>query len=214
MKSQPVTIPDDLFLDAKRGDADAVTRLWTVCEPLIAEGLRRHPTSSVPTLSASDVAQEAARIFLEAVHGDDVPSIASFIQFLASKLPYRLQSYVRAERRRLGRQVIPGDALLERAVTLGRRHAESGGPPGRRIARAMERLSPRQRAVIAGLYFREDSLRGIADELGISYKAVSAVHGRALKILRDALADLDSPPPLRVMLTPADEREEDSDFCD
>lgn len=194
MKSHSTTIPDDLFFNAKNGDTDAMTHLWNACEPLIAEGLRRHPTTSAPTVGTSDVAQEAARIFLEAVRGDDYPSVASLVQFLASKLPYRLQSYVRAERRRLGRQVIPNDVSLERAIARGRRSSDAGGPPGRRVARAIERLSPRQRAVIAGLYFREDSLRSVAGELGISYKAVSAVHGRALKILRDALSEDEEEP--------------------
>lgn len=191
MKSPSTTIPDDLFLHAKNGDTDAISLLWNACEPLIADGLRRHPTSSAPTLSASDVAQESARIFLEAVRGNECRSVASLTSFLASKLPYRLQSYVRAERRRLGRQVIPNEPAIENVLAHGRRNAYSGGPPGRRIARALERLSPRQRAVITGLYFREESLRKVARDLAISYAAVSAVHGRALSILREALREGD-----------------------
>lgn len=187
MHDQTIIISDDLYFDAKKGDADAVAKLWDVCEPFVVDGLRHHPVRTAPTFGASDVAQEAARLFLDALRSDECPSPTSLLQYLAHRLPYRLQSYVRAERRRLGRQLIPNESAIERVLSRRRPNAYAGGPPGRRIARALEQLSPRQRAVIAGLYFREVNIQTLSDELGISYKAVSAVHGRALKVLREAL---------------------------
>jgi DNA-directed RNA polymerase specialized sigma24 family protein len=59
--------------------------------------------------------------------------------------------------------------------------------PGRAVARALERLSPRQRSVISGLYFKDESVGSVAGELSISAQAVTALHRRALVALREAI---------------------------
>lgn len=188
MPIESIQIPDDLFRDARNGDPTALSALWDVCTPIIAQAVRWNPPGAARTIERIDVVQEAARIFLEALRHDDVPDAASFQHFLWRKLPNRLTIYLRAERRRLGRQVLIDEPLLE--GVLSRRHlgSQPHGPPGRQLARALERLSPKQRAVIQGLYAKEQTVRELTEELGISQQAVGALHQRALATLRRLLS--------------------------
>ncbi len=188
MPTQSIVIPDDLFLHARDGDSDALSALWDRCAPIVGYALRRYRPPADSPLDRSDVAQEAACFFLETLRRDDCPNGAALVQRLYHQLPSHLSSYLRAERRRLGRQVLADEPELERALQRGRVTARPGGPPGRRIARALQRLSPRQRAVIAGLYFAERSRESIAKELGIRANTVSQFHQRALTTLREILS--------------------------
>lgn len=192
MHTDSVLIPDHLFHDARNGDSEALSALWDVCAPIVKPVVHRYEAAARPTVEAADVAQEAARVFLETVRSDVCPSGAHFVQQLARILPHRLFSYLRAERRRLGRQVLLEQPAVERALQRGKSRGSASGPPGRQVARAIERLSPRQRAVIAGLYFHDDDVRTLARQLGVSHQAVSNLHRRALTALRDALASPDS----------------------
>lgn len=202
MPIESIVIPDELFLHARNGDSDALSALWDRCAPIVGHALRRyHPPADSP-LDRSDVAQEAACFFLETLHRDDCPNGAALVQRLFHQLPSHLSSYLRAERRRLGRQILADEPELEKALQRGRVTARPSGPPGRRIARALQRLSPRQRAVIAGIYFAERSRESIAEELGIRANTVSQFHQRALTTLREILSapepsddsEVDDPP--------------------
>ena len=84
--------------------------------------------------------------------------------------------------------VVLDEAGLESAL---RRRTVGGSPvgAGRNIARAIERLSPRQRAVIAGIYYREVKVRALAAELQVTPQAVTALHRRALAALRTILTE-------------------------
>lgn len=187
MLTETILIPDDLLSDARAGDSDAVSALWDTCAPLITQALRRNRATGCPTVDSADVAQEAARFFLETLHDEECISGAILVQRLARQLPHRLHTFLRAERRRLGRQVAADETVLERALFRGRPSGQPAGPPGRQITRALERLSPRQRAIIAGLYSRDLDVRSLAKELGVSPQAVTALHRRALVALREAL---------------------------
>ncbi len=192
MHTESVLIPDELFLHARDGDVVALTALWEQCAPIVGSALRRHRPPSDSPLGLDDLAQEAACFFLETLRRDDCPDGAALIQQLTRRLPVHLASYLRAERRRLGRQILADEPEIERALQRGRTTVHPGGPPGRRIARALQRLSPRQRAVIAGLYFAEKSREDIARELGIRANTVSQFHQRALATLREILSGPES----------------------
>lgn len=189
MQVDSVTIPDDLFLQAKLGDREATSALWATCRPIVAEAVRRSRANPKHTIQPADVAQEASRLFLAKLRGDECPDAATLLRYLIQKLPNRLSSYLRAERRRLSRQALAEESEIERAMARGRTTPYLGAPPGRKIARALERLSPRQRAVIAGLYFRELKGTELAAELGVTQQRVSALHREALSLLRDALSE-------------------------
>ncbi len=187
MRTESILIPDELFLHARDGDSAALTTLWDQCAPIVGTTLRRFRPPSDSSLGLDDLAQEAACFFLETLHRDDCPDGTALIQHLTRRLPVHLSSYLRAERRRLGRQILVDEPQIERALQRGRTTVHPGGPPGRRIARALQRLSPRQRAVIAGLYFAEKSREAVAEELGVRPNTVSQFHQQALATLREIL---------------------------
>jgi RNA polymerase sigma factor (sigma-70 family) len=184
-----IVISDDLFLQAKTGDSDALSTLWDTCAPIIRQAVRINRPPTLSTLAPEDAVQEAARLFLETVRSDACPDGATLVHFLSQKLHHRIYAYLRAERRRLGRQVFADAPEIERALRRDATAPRTGGPPGRRVARALERLSPRQRSVIAGLYFRDEDVKTVANQLGIRPNAVTAIHRRALATLRDILTD-------------------------
>jgi hypothetical protein len=116
----------------------------------------------------------------------------SFADTLNRAVRQRIRSYLRAERRRSGRQVAADLTTLDRLLARRRGDSPGEGPTGLALARALARLSPRQRAVIAGLYERDRPVAMLAAELGVTPQAVTAVHRRALATLRTAL-DVSSP---------------------
>ena len=187
MHTDTIVISDDLFLQAKTGDSDALSTLWDTCAPIVRQAVRINRPPTLSTLTPEDAAQEAARLFLETVRSDACPDGATLVQFLSQKLHHRIYAYLRAERRRLGRQVFADAPEMERALRRDATAPRSGGPPGRRVARALERLSPRQRSVIAGLYVRDEDVKTVANQLGIRPNAVTAIHRRALATLREIL---------------------------
>ncbi|HUX85732.1 MAG TPA: sigma-70 family RNA polymerase sigma factor [Chloroflexota bacterium] len=182
------SIPDELLAAARQGDFVALSSLWDVCAPLVTLAVRQNPVPP-ETLDRSDVAQRAAELFLRAVQGDEGGSAARLTDYLRRRLAHQVYSYLRSERRRLGHQVIAQQDEVERALTRRHRSPGSGGPPGRSLARALERLTPRQRAVIDGLYFSERNRQAIASELSVTAKSVTAIQRRALATLRAALAE-------------------------
>ena len=191
--SETISIPDDLFVAARRGDPKALADLWTTCEPALTLALREaRPIPS--TIQVSDVTQEAAEYFLKLVRDDASGDSQRFLAELRRLLPHKLRAYLRAERRRLGRQVRADTPKLEQALARASNSGTNRRVPGHAIARAIQRLSPRQRAVINGLYFREAPATAIASELGLTAQAVSAVHRRALVTLEEAISQSQSQP--------------------
>ncbi len=58
----------------------------------------------------------------------------------------------------------------------------------KRIRRAVDALSPRQRQIVLAHYYRERSLRTLSEVLGVSPQRVSQLHMLALQRLRENLA--------------------------
>jgi RNA polymerase sigma factor (sigma-70 family) len=184
-----IVIPDELVRSASAGDPTALAGLWAACAPLVSATVRaalRRQRAIPSTLETQDVAQEAALLFLTQVREAAAKDGARFREDYARALYWRVHAYLRAERRRLGRQVVVNTDGLEEALRR-RASGASGGPAGRPLDRALARLSPRQRAVIAGLYARDASAQSLARELGITPQAVTALHRRALATLRAGL---------------------------
>lgn len=187
MNAELPVIPDDLVSAARTGDPDALATLWDMCAPILRFALRRQ-RSHLSTVPPSDLAQEAAVLFLELLRRPADRPDEPFGRRFARTLYWRLHDYLRAERRRLGRQVAATEPDLERALRQ-RAAGSASGPSGRLVARAIERLSPRQRAVIAGIYFEDRKETALAAELGVSPQAISALHRRALATLRGLLSE-------------------------
>lgn len=192
---EPFVIPNELVQAARQGVPSALSELWVRCEPIVQESIAR--SSGTRGVEPSEVAQEAALVLLKMLR--DMPPAsaeatrqnpASFAELFRRQLQFRIRTYLRAERRRAFRNVSTTSTWIESELT--RRvlpgTPSSTGRSGRGLARAMERLSPRQRAVVAGLYFQDENVDAVASELSISRQAVTALHRRALAVLREALA--------------------------
>jgi len=193
VQARTIHISDELLLRARAGDAAALADLWDTCTPLVRQIIHAQPFEPGPALDADDLAQETARIFLEAVRRAPPMTGTAFTAYLSRHLSNQLRSFLRAERRRRSRQVLADEPTLERTLQRRQSSRPPDSPPGRQIARALERLSPRQRAVIAGLYFRDLRTREVASELGLSRQEVNALHRRALATLRAVLRADDLP---------------------
>lgn len=196
--SNVLAISDELVVAAGDGDESALTQLWDACSPIIDDVLRYYRRGGNPDLD--DVVQEAAVIFLNTVRTSPsrsswLPTVSITDQFanaLTRSLRWRLYNYLRRERRRRGRVVQADEQSLELALARAASGVAPKGVAGRQLSRAIERLSPRQRAVVTGLYDRELDVAELARELEVSPQAVTALHRRALAKLRGALAGQES----------------------
>ncbi len=193
VSANPPSISDDVLRAARRGDDSALHLIWNACQPVLDDVVRRcHPASSA---EADDLVQEAAIAVLsfiqqgEADHSSTTCSETYAVQTaLERAIRWRLYNYVRRERKRGRRLLSTDEQSLERALAHSGARAGVPSPlPGRRVARALETLSPRQRAVVNGLYFRDQSVATLSRELQVTPQAVTALHRRALATLRNAL---------------------------
>jgi RNA polymerase sigma factor (sigma-70 family) len=162
--------------------------MWGLCAPIVAESIRRlHLQSGV--VGVDDVWQDAALTLAEMFRAGELTEEASADELLQAqrKLRWRVRDFVRAERRRLGRKATGDDQIIERALARQAQHQSPGPAIGRPLARALGRLSPRQRAVVTRLYFADRNVAEVSAELGVSSQAITALHRRALASLRREL---------------------------
>jgi RNA polymerase sigma factor (sigma-70 family) len=132
-----------------------------------------------------DVEQEAARALCELALEYDPDRGVPLAAYFKAKLGWRLRHYLRQERRRSGH--LPLDEIDVEAIPQAVVEMPEPGIASPRVARAIRRLSPRQRAVIAGVFWRERTERELAGELGVSHQAISALKRRAEASLRKQL---------------------------
>lgn len=96
------------------------------------------------------------------------------------------------DRRRLMRPVVPLDAVAEAACPdpTPAAAAEAADDAGR-LASAVARLSPRQRAAIVLFYGEEATAAEVADALDTTPKAIEGLLARARSDLRRILSEMD-----------------------
>ncbi len=179
--------PQSSGLTTLVGESETGQSLESLCEryrPLIDAVVGRY--RSLPAgVERSDIKQEAVRclceLALEYEPGRGIPLGA----YLKAKLGWRVTHYLRQEKRRSGH--LPLDVVDLEAIPESIVEAPTPGIASPRIARAIRRLSPRQRAVIAGVFWRERTERELARELNVSHQAVAALRRRAEASLRKQL---------------------------
>jgi RNA polymerase sigma factor (sigma-70 family) len=169
--------------------SEALIQLWPTCEPILVDAVRSlYPLGRV--IEYADVVQQAALVVAEYVraHHESLEVADVDPTVLRHQVLRRIREYVRAERRRIGRQVLADDGALERTLARRATGVSAGGASGRGLARAIEKLSPRQRAVVTALYFRDERVSELAVELKVTPQAITALHRRALVALRRAMS--------------------------
>ena len=178
-----VNIPDDLLARAQTGDEQALVELWELCTPVVEASLRR---GRVGRADADDLAQEAAFHFLNHVRSSNGGG-TSFAESLAPLLRWRYHNLPRRERRGGAREHAADLASLESILARRTAGASEDGPAGVAVRNALNRLSPRQRAVIVGIYYHDQTVATLAREHGVSAQAITGLHRRALAVLRKIL---------------------------
>lgn len=191
--SDSALISTVLIESCQNGDPHAPQEILTALEPLI-RSIARSCASRPPSPAFDDLQQQASQIVLEIAHDRTAIPADAFLTHLTTSLRWRLRNYVRAERRRLNHQT-PLDNLAAIEHSIIRQHQPNvpNPQPGPAVARALARLSPRQRAVITGLYFREQTVGEVADALQVGRPAVAALRRRAETRLRLLLAEPPKP---------------------
>ena len=176
----------DLATAARRGDCDALQVLYGLYRPLLA-GVVARVRPPLPTgVEPGDLEQEAAQQLCELVRAFDPDRGVNLTTYLQKAVKWRVASFLRAEARRAGHLPLESADLSRLADEVAAFRSPERTSP--RLARALRQLSPRQRAVIAGLYWRERTAEEMARELGVTQQAVTALRRRAEAAIRKELS--------------------------
>jgi RNA polymerase sigma-70 factor (ECF subfamily) len=172
----------DLMRRAQAGDQDAYTALLTLLTTVTRQ-FARGRVGGAPWID--DIVQETLVTVHRARHTYDAARpFAPWFYAIASS---RLIDVLRRERRVSAREV-SDDTLPDAA---DRDEGGRGGIDTQAIRRALRSLPARQRDVIEGLKFRDQSVREVADRLGMSESAVKVTAHRGYRTLRRLLGGRD-----------------------
>ena len=182
---------------ARRGDPAARAELVERYQPLIWRLVGRlRPYTPGTGLDAEDLYQQAVQSFLELIQEYDPTRSNGFGSYLKTKLSWRLRNCLRAHRRRrrdeTGYGVTIPAQLAGRSVTqleINWGVYEVSSP---RLRRALGRLSPKQKQILARIYGYGYRIDGLAGQVGSSSPAVNGLRQRAEARLR---AELSAPSP-------------------
>ncbi len=187
-KDPPFARVLELVRRAQRGSPEAMEQLLKLYTPLVLKETRRFRRADKMDLclSAEDVRQEAALHLIRLVKEFNETSGVHFGSYLKQKLRWRLHNYLRRERRRVLATTGLDSPEVERlAGELDQVTEFDLDNP--RLRAAFRQLSPRQRLVLAKMFWQDKTTREIATELGVTPQAVGALHRRALRQLRQKL---------------------------
>jgi RNA polymerase sigma factor (sigma-70 family) len=178
-----------LLVQARSGDRPAFAKLHGRLAPLIAAIAARYRPYLPHGVDVDDLRQEMALRLLDALGEFDTERSDAFLAYLKLDLRRHVSSFLRVEARRSGRNAAQRDRLLSLARAAScdpfAIAPDSASP---RLRAALRQLRPGQRAVIAGIYWRDRQTRELASELNVTVQAVTAVRRRAEAKLRAALS--------------------------
>ena len=174
-----------LVRSARQGSQEAMEELLRRYMPLILKETRRfrHAENTDVCLSTEDVRQEAVLQLIQLVKEYSESSGACFGSYLKQKLRWRLHNYLRRERRR-ALTTIGLDCPEVEQLASELDHVVEFDLDNPRLRSAFRRLSPRQRLVLAKMFWQDKTVREIAAELRVTPQAIGALHRRALRQLR------------------------------
>ena len=186
-----------LMLAAQANDESAWRQLFTMCEPLLSRPPRAMAPPwwpHLPAVNDTDFRYELEKIFYDLVLAFDPTRGVNAGAYLVIHTRHRAQNYLRSLARNYMRYVrLDSPAVLDRLadmpeIELEVAHETPYSPELRaRLRTAMERLSPRQRAVLLRYYWLEQTTAEIAEELHSNEVAIRQMKHRAEARLRVAL---------------------------
>lgn len=178
---------------ARLGDKQAAEQLLGCYLPLLATLVARNAAVRVTgVLSETDLWQEAYRLFFELLHSFQDRPPEAFGTYLKDMIGWRLANYVRAERRRQARSEGLASQHLDLLIAQPPRNL-AGGLRNPRLRAACRKLSPRQRAVLFHIYWKDKEVAEVATDLGLTPQAVTGLRRRAEERLRAELQEEKQP---------------------
>lgn len=182
---------DVLIARAVRGEASAVAEMNARYRGLIIKESR---ASHLRNAALRDDAENIATLaFIEALHDYDPRHGAPFAGFVKGRIHYALYTEFRRERRLWNHTWHPEQATDARdawencgGTACPMEHADLVMLLRDILARTMHRLTEREKEILALHYFRDLTLRRIAELLGTSANALSKSKANLLRKLRDA----------------------------
>lgn len=179
---------DKLLPRVRADDPAAMARLHEAVTPLATAIARRYRQFLPRGVEVEDLLQEMALRLGDAVRGYNAERTGDFLSYLSLDLRRHVLSFLRAEARRSGHNA----AQRERLIRLARDavvdpFASVPDLVSPRVRAALRQLTPRQRTVITGIYWRERQTLEVAAELGVTEQAITAARRRAEARLRELL---------------------------
>lgn len=173
-----------LMARAQQGDREAYAEVLVLATGAVRRLVRARWGAAA---WAEDAVQETLISIHRARHTFDASR--AFAPWLYAIAQNRIIDVARRERRIGGR---------EQGVDILPEPAPAGGVPGagldvERIRAAVRQLPDRQRRVIEGLKFRDESVRDVSARMGMSESAVKITAHRGYKTLRRLLGGGDGP---------------------
>ncbi len=182
---------ESLVLLAQRGDRRALQLLLERYRPLLGRvvfDIIRLGGWSAGHLDRADLSQEGVRILIELIRAYDPGRGVGLTYYLQRNLRWQLYNFLRRERWRLGREVPLNEAAVDTVIDPAAEPRLDEVSP--HLARALKKLSRKQRWVIFLTYWQERSVEEVAEILKIKPRAVWALRRRAEDRLR---SELDTP---------------------
>ena len=204
MEHESVADSDRVFRRASDGDEEAQAELLDRHRERLRRMIEiRLDRRVVARVDASDIVQETlanAYKRLPDYFADPKQSFFAWLRRIArDRLVDVYRAHIGAERRSVLKEdpwspYVNDDAVGELAdqtiaSELNPNHHSLLEELKARTNRALRALHPRDREILLLRYLEQMSVREIADELGISETAVTSRHSRALRRLRQSLAD-------------------------
>jgi RNA polymerase sigma-70 factor (ECF subfamily) len=155
---------------ARGGDPAAEAELCRRLVPRVRGYGRRHADPA----TASDLAQHVLVVVIEALRADRVERPEQLAAFVLATCRHTVRHWQRLEHRRSALLERYGDGLAPAA------EGESAGIDKDRLGTCLERLAPRDRAIVVGTYFVDRDAGELARELGMSAGNVRVARHRAL----------------------------------
>lgn len=175
-----------LIADARNGDPAATAELLRCFRPLLAHNVRQYTANQgghSDLYDTEDLWQEGAYAFLTLVRRYDPSRGVPFAGYLRALLRRHFQH--------LERQLEQPATVSMDAATLAGMATVVDDATDVTLRDLFSHLTPRQAYVLEAVYIRGKSMEEAGNELGVSTRAVGALHQRALATLQKLL-DLDA----------------------